>query len=286
MRMEIAAVTLLLLLAGVQAAHAEVPDWIRTTAALWSSDQIDDQTFVDAIAFLIAEGIISVDAETADDAAGGGVPEWVKSNALLWSEGAIDDATFLAGIEYLVNVGIIYVPGAVDEVLEQLEGELQACYEIKRAYDRINCISEVELKILVHQYKTDATAYDIGPATFYYMGQGSDGNSLEMRDGAKASLSIRMLVVNNDESNLTMSCSGPAVCNYDVWDGTTAFKYSATDFTSGLITLKPGDASEFNMLFGPNIGYGGTEFLYDPDLSYSLRVSEPWGSARIPLDLN
>ena len=57
------------------------------------------------------------------------------------------------------------------------------------------------------------------------------------------------------------------------------------DFTSGQIVLNPGDSREFNILFGPNIGYGGTEFEYDSSKSYIFRINEDFGSVNIPLDL-
>jgi hypothetical protein len=95
-----------------------------------------------------------------------------------------------------------------------------------------------------------------------------------------------MLVKNTGSSdNVSLMCTGPSICNYDVWNGEKAFKYSATDFTNGNIVLKPGQAREFSMLFGPLIPYGGTQFIYDPAKDYVFRISEPWGSTSIPLNL-
>jgi hypothetical protein len=39
------------------------------------------------------------------------------------------------------------------------------------------------------------------------------------------------------------------------------------------------------MLFGPNIGYGGTTFEYDQSKEYYFRISEPYGSVSIPLNI-
>ncbi len=95
-----------------------------------------------------------------------------------------------------------------------------------------------------------------------------------------------MLAENTGSSeNVAMFCTSPSVCNYEVWNGIKAFKYSSQDFVSGQIVLKPGEAKEFNLFFGPNIGYGGTEFEYDPSKDYYFRISEPWGSLQIPLNL-
>ncbi len=121
---------------------------------------------------------------------------------------------------------------------------------------------------------------------FYYPGLGNPGNSFEINSSGQALLYIRILVENIDTSeNVSLFCSGPSVCNYDVWDGSKAFKYSSQDFTSGQIVLKPGDKKEFNMFFGPNIGYGGTQFEYDSGQQYFFRIFEPWGNLNIPLNL-
>jgi len=99
-------------------------------------------------------------------------------------------------------------------------------------------------------------------------------------------LTVKILAVNTDSnSNVSLMCSGPAVCNYDVTNGDKVFKYSSTDFTSGNITLKPDQAREFEIFFGPNIGYGGTTFKYDSSKEYFFRINESFGSASIPLNL-
>jgi len=82
-----------------------------------------------------------------------------------------------------------------------------------------------------------------------------------------------------------INCTSPQICAYDAWNGEKAFKYSGMDFTSGQIAMNPGDSREFNILFGPNIGYGGTEFEYDPSKDYFFRINEDFGSVSIPLNL-
>ena len=94
-----------------------------------------------------------------------------------------------------------------------------------------------------------------------------------------------MLAENTSSEIAALNCTSPQICAYDVWDGSKAFKYSGMDFTSGQIVLNPGDAREFNILFGPNIGYGGTEFEFDSSKDYVFRISEDFGSASIPLNL-
>jgi hypothetical protein len=87
-----------------------IPDWIKNNAGWWAEGQIDDNSFVQGIQFMIKENIISIpnlpesSSETAES-----VPAWVKNNAGWWAEGQIDDNSFVKGIEYLVKVGIIQV---------------------------------------------------------------------------------------------------------------------------------------------------------------------------------
>ena len=94
-----------------------------------------------------------------------------------------------------------------------------------------------------------------------------------------------MLAENTSSEITAINYTSPSICAYDVWDGSKVFKYSGMDFTSGTIILNPGDSREFNILFGPNIGYGGTQFEYDSSKSYVFRINEDFGSASIPLKL-
>ena len=38
----------------------KIPEWIKTTAGFWSKNQIDDETFVNSLKFLIKENIIQI----------------------------------------------------------------------------------------------------------------------------------------------------------------------------------------------------------------------------------
>ena len=295
---------------GADATSHGVPDWVKTSAGWWADGSITDEDFLGGVGYLIGAGIIDVPA-TGDGPAGQGagaesgggpaVPEWVKTSAGWWADGSITDEDFVGSLQYLINAGLIRVPAAAaegDPAAEEaaavaaaeggysppadlLEG-LEACADIVRAYERLDCERAAEGAIEAHMYRTTATAYEAGPAIFYYPGLGTDGNDLFM-EGDQAILTVRMLVENTGSENVVLSCTGPAICAYDVWDGSTAFKYSGMDFTNGQIVLKPGTYRIFNMLFGPNIGYGGTQFEFDPSRDYTFRVSEPWGSAFITI---
>ena len=74
----------------------------------WANNEIDDETFVSGIEFLIKENIIQVSSDVMGSASGE-IPIWIKNNAEWWSDGIIDDETFLNGVKYLVENGIISV---------------------------------------------------------------------------------------------------------------------------------------------------------------------------------
>lgn len=289
--------------ASAAPAFAEVPPWIKNNAAWWSEGQISEAEFLAGIAYLISSGIITVPDDPAPggsgDAAGAqeeGVPEWVKNNAAWWADGLISDGDFLNGIQYLVRAGLIAVPvpaesgsaaeaGAADPVLAELEAQLAECAKMTKAYKRIDCEKPVKQAILLHDYRTNAELFSVGPINYYWFGMGSEGNSFEISPSGQALLSIRMLAENTSDEIKALDCTSPSLCNYDVWDGSAAFRYAGTDFTSGQIALNPGDAREFNMLFGPNVGYGGSQFLYDESKEYHFRINESFGSMMVPLGL-
>ena len=311
MKIAITAITAILLITSTASfAYAEVPGWVKNNAGWWADGTISESEFLTGIEFLIKDGIIDIpptptsssDSEMTEQS----VPGWVKNNAGWWADGTISDQDFVNGIQHLVTVGLISVsvdnsgsqdqtqsvqtteyvaPVSNDSKLAELEASLEKCSEITKAYKRLDCEKSVEKEIMLYQYKMTATAFDLGPVTYYWFGVGSEGNEFEISSSGQPLLSIRMLAENNSSDNVSLDCTSPQICSYDVWDGTKAFKYSGMDFTSGQIVLNPGDAREFNMLFGPNIGYGGTEFEYDPSKSYQFRINEDFGKINIDLNL-
>lgn len=272
------------------ASAEEIPTWVKNNAGWWADGAISQSEFVQGIQFLITAGIITVAPTEVSSEKSETIPDWVKNNAGWWAEDAISDSDFVQGIQFMIKSGIILV-GSDQEIsektspsnseLDALQAKLDACQEIRKAYDRLNCEKAVKHKLLIIEFRENSEVYDVRPAKFYF-----PEPNLEIRESGAAYLTIDVLVENSGDSNLELMCSGPSVCNYDVWDGQKAFKYSSTDFTSGLLVIKPGEYRTFNMFFGPNIGYGGTEFEYDSSKDYVFRVSEPWGSVSIPLNLS
>ena len=91
-------------------AYAEnVPEWVKNTAGWWSTDAISENEFVNAIEFLIKDGLIVVSDTQQNESQTSGIPEWVKNNAGWWADGQIPDSAFIDGIEFLIKDGIIQI---------------------------------------------------------------------------------------------------------------------------------------------------------------------------------
>ena len=280
----------------------QIPEWIKTNAGWWADGAISDSEFVSGIQHLIKDGILSIPptASTVTQTSEGQIPEWIKTNAGWWADGAISDSEFVSGIQHLIGAGIITISSdkenhslhvpvetiTMGEEMNSLYSDLEECAKIVTAYKRIDCEKPIKNEITLHSYKLDGKEFVAGPITYYWKGIDSEGNDFSVTPTGQAVLSIRMLAENTSSEIVTMNCTSPQICAYDVFDGEREFKYSGMDFTSGLIGINPHDSREFNMLFGPNIGYGGTKFEYDPSKEYIFRVNEGFGNASIPLELN
>jgi len=89
--------------------EAEIPSWIKDSAGWWADGEIDDETFVDGIEYLINEKIITIPQIESEESSNQDIPSWIKNNAGWWADGEIDDETFVDGIEYLIINGIIQI---------------------------------------------------------------------------------------------------------------------------------------------------------------------------------
>jgi len=263
----------------------KVPSWIKNNAGWWANDDIDDDAFIQGIQFLIKEKILEIN-ETSSTEKSDKIPAWVKNNAGWWAEGQITESDFLSGITHLVKTGIISVSDdSVELVSDDVDPLLAECQSIKSTYKRLNCEKEIKQNLEFIEFKKSSNEYGVGPITYYYPGIGNFGNEFEISSSGQAMLRLRILAENTGNEVISLKCTGPSICSYDVWDGSKAFKYAGMDFVSGQIPINPGTSVIFNMMFGPNIGYGGNQFEYDSSKNYTFRVNENFGSIEIPLKI-
>ena len=276
----------LAILVGLSWQHVsaeEIPVWVKNNAKWWADGTIGDSDFVQGIQYLVTRNIIKVPETAQGTSTSSDIPAWVKNNAKWWADGTISDGDFIQGIQFLIKNGIVVVdPVRQTQQTDTLESKLEACRQKETQRQQYECETQTKAKYEVDQFKTKAKGYAVGPITFYYAGA-------KVESSADTDVvNLKFLVENTGSSdNITLFCTGPAVCNYDLTDGKTTYKYAAHDFTNGQVVLKPGQSRFINMLFGPAIGYGSyTDFEFDPSREYKFNVKEPWGSASIPLDLH
>lgn len=88
----------------------KIPQWIKTNAGWWASNQIEDNDFVKGIEYLINEAIIKIPQTTQEPETGSQqVPSWLRKNAEWWSEGFISNEEFVKGIQYLIQKNIVKI---------------------------------------------------------------------------------------------------------------------------------------------------------------------------------
>ena len=86
-----------------------LPDWIRNNALWWSEEQIDDNTFIQGIEYMIKNKIISVSATQQEISESQEIPSWIRNNAAWWAAEQIDDKTFVQSLEFLIKNGILCI---------------------------------------------------------------------------------------------------------------------------------------------------------------------------------
>ena len=109
MKGEVLSITVLVIIFLIlpPASSQTVPDWIKNTAGWWATDAISEKEFVNAIEFLIKDGIIIVSDTKQNESQTDGIPMWVKNNAGWWATDAISEKEFVNAIEFLIKDGVI-----------------------------------------------------------------------------------------------------------------------------------------------------------------------------------
>jgi len=95
----------------VNESEIKIPQWIKTNAGWWASNQIADNDFVKGIEYLIKEEILKVPQTTQEESETESqqIPSWLRKNAGWWSEGAISNEEFVKGIQYLIQKNIVKI---------------------------------------------------------------------------------------------------------------------------------------------------------------------------------
>jgi len=88
-------------------AEENVPSWVKNTAGWWADNLITDNEFVNALEFLINEGIIKIDSTTGEKS--DSIPDWIRNTAGWWATDQISETEFLNAIQFLIESGLINI---------------------------------------------------------------------------------------------------------------------------------------------------------------------------------
>ena len=89
--------------------ETSIPGWIKTNAGWWADGQIDDDSFVSGIQWLISNEIMAIPPTEQGAGSGNMIPGWIKTNAGWWADGQIDDDSFVSGLQWLISNGIMKI---------------------------------------------------------------------------------------------------------------------------------------------------------------------------------
>ena len=89
--------------------ETSIPGWIKTNAGWWADGQIDDDSFVSGIQWLISNEIMAIPPTEQGVGSGNMIPGWIKTNAGWWADGQIDDDSFVSGLQWLISNGIMKI---------------------------------------------------------------------------------------------------------------------------------------------------------------------------------
>ena len=87
----------------------EVPSWIQTTAGFWVGGFSSDDEFVNAIEFLINEGVIVIPPTASGSQTATEIPSWIKTTTGYWVDGFTSDKEFVTAIQWLIENGIMSI---------------------------------------------------------------------------------------------------------------------------------------------------------------------------------
>ena len=89
----------------------QIPDWIKRLAEFWTTNEITDSEFVEAIQFLIVREIIVVPIDKfGTEGEPSEIPSWIKITTGFWVDDKTSDQEFALAIQYLIGEGIIKIP--------------------------------------------------------------------------------------------------------------------------------------------------------------------------------
>ncbi len=94
-----------------QKEQENIPSWIKEQGKWWAADAISQSDFVNAIQYLIKEGIIVIPTVESEETSGSpnDISDWVKTTVNWWSLVEISDQEFVGALQHLIREGVIKI---------------------------------------------------------------------------------------------------------------------------------------------------------------------------------
>jgi len=105
----------------------QIPYWIKSNSGWWADKKISDSEFINAIQFLISEGIMVIPSSEYYTLDSKEIPNWIRNNAGWWASDQITDEEFVSGIQFLIKNGIIIITGEKCKNLPDQDVDLSYC---------------------------------------------------------------------------------------------------------------------------------------------------------------
>jgi len=87
-----------------------IPSWIKFTSGVWVDGNSSDDEFINAIKFLIEDGIIVIPPTAqGSDGNSSAIPSWIKFTTGVWVDGNSSDDEFISAIQFLIKEGIMTI---------------------------------------------------------------------------------------------------------------------------------------------------------------------------------
>ena len=87
----------------------EIPSWLKTTVGYWADGVSSDGEFINAIKFLIEDGIIQIPATTQGTGNTDQIPSWLKITVGYWADDVSSDGEFINAIKFLIENGLMTI---------------------------------------------------------------------------------------------------------------------------------------------------------------------------------
>jgi len=87
----------------------EIPSWLKTTVGYWADGVSSDGEFVNAIKFLIEDGIVQIPPTTQGAENADQIPSWLKTTVGYWADGVSSDGEFVNAIKFLIENGLMKI---------------------------------------------------------------------------------------------------------------------------------------------------------------------------------